>query len=213
MKPNRIMVLGVAIASKILAMMLMMSSGDNEPAQFIAETSEQAPEAAPAPRYEIEGVLVAQREIPLGTVISESDLTWVDWPKQFAGPGSIRRSEDPQAIETLKGSVARVSFFHDEPIRREKLVIRGFCRRFFPPGRAHSRSILIRAAAHLRAASFFPMTASILSKHQAVREAKARRPSPTYACWRLDKPLRKRTANASSPGQTRRWKLRQPMRK
>ena len=133
MKTNRIIVLGVAVVSGLAAMMLIMSAGD--------ETSDQqttfAPEAAPAPQFELEGVLVAQREIPLGAVISEADITWVEWPKQFAGPGSVRRSEDPQAIETLKGAVARVSFIHGEPIRREKLVkggSTGFMAALLPPG-------------------------------------------------------------------------------
>lgn len=118
MKTNRIIVLGVAIVSGLTAMMLIMSAGDEAP----VEQATSAPEAAPAPQFELEGVLVAQREIPLGAVISDADVTWVEWPKQFAGPGSIRRSEDPEAIETLKGAVARVSFIHGEPIRREKLV-------------------------------------------------------------------------------------------
>lgn len=118
MKANRIIVLGVAIVSGLLAMVLILSSEDEAPPQPIATT----PEAAPAPQIELEGVLVAQREIPLGAVVTENDITWVEWPKQFAGPGSIRRSEDPEALETLKGAVARASFFHGEPIRREKLV-------------------------------------------------------------------------------------------
>ena len=118
MKTNRIIVLGVAVVSGLAAMLLIMSAGDEAPVQ----QATSAPEAPPAPQFELEGVLVAQREIPLGAVISEADVTWVEWPKQFAGPGSIRRSEDPEAIETLKGAVARVSFIHGEPIRREKIV-------------------------------------------------------------------------------------------
>jgi pilus assembly protein CpaB len=119
MKTNRIIVLGVAVVSGLAAMLLIMSAGDEAPVQQTTSAPEEAP---PAPQIEVEGVLVAQREIPLGAVISEADVTWVEWPKQFAGPGSIRRSEDPEAIETLKGAVARVSFIHGEPIRREKLV-------------------------------------------------------------------------------------------
>ena len=121
MKTNRIVVLGVAVVSGLIAMALIMSSGSEPP----VEQRTAVPEAPSAPQIELEGVLVAQREIPLGTVVSENDMTWVEWPKQFAGPGSIRRSEDPGAIETLKGAVARVSFFHGEPIRREKLVKAG----------------------------------------------------------------------------------------
>jgi pilus assembly protein CpaB len=121
MKTNRIVVLGVAVVSGLIAMALIMSSSSEPP----VEQRTSSPESPPLPQFEMEGVLVAQREIPLGTVVSESDMTWVEWPKQFAGPGSVRRSEDPGAIETLKGAVARVSFFHGEPIRREKLVKAG----------------------------------------------------------------------------------------
>lgn len=119
MKSNRIIVLGIAMVSGLGAMMLMMGSSEPEPQMAEGSPSQ---EIVQRPQYELEGVLVAQREIPLGAVVSENDVTWVEWPRQYAGPGSIRRSEDPNAIETLKGAVARVAFFHGEPIRREKLV-------------------------------------------------------------------------------------------
>lgn len=139
MKTNRIIVLGVAMASGVLAMVLIMSASNEAP---VVNTT-AAPEFVPEPKIEVEGVLVAQREIPLGAVISDADVTWVEWPKQFAGPGSIRRSEDPEAIETLKGAIARVSFFHGEPIRREKLVKggnMGFMSALIPAG---SRALAI----------------------------------------------------------------------
>jgi pilus assembly protein CpaB len=139
MKTNRIVVLGVAVVSGLIAMALIMSSGSETP----VEQRTAAPEAPAAPQIELEGVLVAQREIPLGTIVSENDVTWVEWPRQFAGPGSIRRSEDPGAIETLKGAVARVAFFHGEPIRREKLVKggnMGFLSALIPSG---SRALAI----------------------------------------------------------------------
>jgi pilus assembly protein CpaB len=80
---------------------------------------------APAPAIETEDILVASADIPLGKQIVDTDLVWKSWPKSSTGPGMIRKSEDPNVIDALKGSVARGQFFMGEPIRREKLVKSG----------------------------------------------------------------------------------------
>jgi pilus assembly protein CpaB len=59
------------------------------------------------------------------------------WPRAAVGPGMIRRSETPDVINDLKGSVSRMSFFQGEPIRREKLVkgpSSGFMSAILPSG-------------------------------------------------------------------------------
>lgn len=85
------------------------------------------PPAAPTvevemPKIDTTDVLVAAREIPLGTIISDLDLQWVVWPTAAVGPAMISRSLDASAMQTLKGAVARSSLMLGEPIRREKLV-------------------------------------------------------------------------------------------
>jgi pilus assembly protein CpaB len=153
MKANRKFIIAGAGASGLLAIFLIATSGSApEPPSMDAP----APVAAPAPQMEMEGVLVAQNEIPLGTLISEKDLVWVQWPRQFAGPGSIRMSEDPNAIQTLKGGIARQAFFHGEPIRREKIVktgTSGFLSAILPAG-SRAMAINIDASGSMTAGGF-----------------------------------------------------------
>jgi pilus assembly protein CpaB len=152
MKANRKVIIAGASASGLLAIVLIATSGSPpEPPAL------DAPVAAPAaPQVEMEGVLVAQNEIPLGAVIAEKDLVWVQWPRQFAGPGSIRMSEDPNAIPTLTGGIARQAFFHGEPIRREKIVktgTSGFLSALLPSG-SRAMAINIDASGSMTAGGF-----------------------------------------------------------
>jgi pilus assembly protein CpaB len=118
MKVARLAVLGVALAAGGAAA-LLVSSGQ----QTGAPAVQVAP--APAPAVEMADVLVAAVEIPLGHQVVATDMAWKPWPKSSAGPGMIRKAEDPNAIDALTGAVARSPFIVGEPIRREKLVKSG----------------------------------------------------------------------------------------
>ena len=74
------------------------------------------------PKFDMEEVLVAAREIPTGTIISDLDLKWTPWPPAAVSSTMISKSVDPGANVSLKGSIARLSTMEGEPIRREKLV-------------------------------------------------------------------------------------------
>lgn len=74
------------------------------------------------PKANLPEVLVAAREIPTGTVISDLDLQWVVWPKDAVSTTMISKMIDPAAPVTLKGSIVRSSMMEGEPIRRQKLV-------------------------------------------------------------------------------------------
>lgn len=113
MNVARLAVLGVALAAGGVAAMLMGG-------QKSVPTIIQAP--PPPPQIETDDVLVSGKEMPMGTVIADGDLTWAVWPKASIGEGAIRKSVDPNIIADLKGAVARSSFLQGEPIRREKVV-------------------------------------------------------------------------------------------
>jgi pilus assembly protein CpaB len=74
MKTSRYAVIGLAaIAALILAFLvrgMMAGSGSHK-----AEASVQAPPTQPTAR-----VLVAARDLPAGTRLTEGDLNWLDWP-------------------------------------------------------------------------------------------------------------------------------------
>jgi pilus assembly protein CpaB len=108
----RLVVIGVLLIVAALAFYIL--SGDPE---------SPSPEVvAPAPKSDLDEILVAAREIPPGLVISDLDLKWIAFPISALRPGMIARSTEPSASQTLKGSYARVPHLEGEPIRREKLV-------------------------------------------------------------------------------------------
>ena len=114
MKSTRLVVLGVALAAAGGAGYLAMNM---KPQQQVVQM-----EAAPvAPQIELDQVLVAGEEIPIGGVL-DSQIRRQEWPKAAITEGFITQSAKPTAIEDLKGSVARVVIMPGEPIRDAKLV-------------------------------------------------------------------------------------------
>jgi pilus assembly protein CpaB len=111
MKPARIVVLCIAIAAGGIA-------------AFLANRSEPPPAPTPAPVAALEtvDVLIAAIDISLGSTISAQDVRWQTWPAAAAGPSFIRKSDRPDAVNQVAGSITRVAFFAGEPIREAKLI-------------------------------------------------------------------------------------------
>ncbi|HEY4403493.1 MAG TPA: Flp pilus assembly protein CpaB [Xanthobacteraceae bacterium] len=113
MKPARLIVLFIAIAAGGIAALL-------------AGRSEQAPPPpAAVPQLETAEVLVANAEIGMGHAVTPQDLRWQTWPAAAAGASFIRKSERPEAVDQLAGSIARIAFSDGEPIREAKLIRAG----------------------------------------------------------------------------------------
>ncbi|MGE3991739.1 Flp pilus assembly protein CpaB [Pseudorhodoplanes sp.] len=111
MKAARLVVLGIAVAAGGLAALLAGRSGE--------------PPAPPAPVTQIEtvDVLVANADIAQGTTVKPDELRWQMWPAASAGPNFIRKSDRPDAIEQISGSIVRGgTFFAGEPIQESRLV-------------------------------------------------------------------------------------------
>src|SRR5450756_1499542 len=111
MKAARLVVLTVAVAAGGVAAML-------------AGRSEKPPQVKTAPAVQIAtvDVLVAKSDIGMGQTVSPGDVQWQEWPANAATGNFIRKSDRPNAIETLSGSIARYPFVGGEPIREAKLV-------------------------------------------------------------------------------------------
>lgn len=145
MKMARIIVLGVALAAGGGAM-LFLNTPKPGPVQII-----QA-----APQIEMEDVLVAAKDIPLGTLVSDEYIHWVAWPKASTSAGMMRKSDSPTAFEDAKGSVSRGSFLEGEPMRKEKLVKgpnSGFLSAILPSG-ARAVAIDIHGGGNTSAGGF-----------------------------------------------------------
>ena len=111
MKPARLIALGVTVLAGAGAFWF---SGRTKPlpAQIV-----QA-----APSFDMEDILVAKKDVSLGTLLTEVEVGWAAWPKSSTSPGMIRKSDTPTGAEDAKGAVTRGNFFEGEPIRKEKLV-------------------------------------------------------------------------------------------
>jgi len=110
MKAARLVVLGVAIAAGGLAALL---AGREE---------EKAPAPAPVAQLDTVDVLVAQKDIGTGHAIAPDDLKWQMWPTASAGPAMIRKTNKPNAVEDLSGSIVRGTFSRGEPINEARLI-------------------------------------------------------------------------------------------
>ncbi|HET7850225.1 MAG TPA: Flp pilus assembly protein CpaB [Pseudolabrys sp.] len=140
MKAARLVVLTVALAAGGVAALLASRS--------------HTPPAQPQKKAETVDILVAKNDIPLGQSISGQDVKWQSWPVSAASGNFIRRSDRPQAIEKLTGSLARSSFVAGEPIRDAKLVDTkgsGFMAAILPSG---MRAISTQISAETGAGGF-----------------------------------------------------------
>ena len=95
MKPARIVILLIALVAGGIAALL-------------ASRSDQPPPVAPVAQMETVDVLVAAADIGLGTTVAGPELRWQTWPAAVASPTFVRKSDRPDAIQQLAGSIARV---------------------------------------------------------------------------------------------------------
>jgi pilus assembly protein CpaB len=110
MKAARLVVLTVAIGAGGVAAMLAGHS--DKPAEVKPE----------APKIATTDILVAKSDISMGQALSPGDVQWQEWPASTASGNFIRKTDNPGAIESLAGRIARAPFVAGEPIRDAKLV-------------------------------------------------------------------------------------------
>ena len=114
MKKARLVVLAAAVTAGGAAAWLIATPAPPPPAAQIVQA---------APTIETEDVLVAGKELPMGTLIgSEGDMLWQAWPKAALSTLMIKKSESTGIMEELSGSVTRSGFLQGEPLRRDKLI-------------------------------------------------------------------------------------------
>jgi len=122
MKPARIIVLVVALASGGLAAWLAQDRSAPPP-----------PPAEPVAQLDTVDVLIASADVGLGQPLSAQNLAWQTWPAAVTGE-LIKKTNSPTAIQDLTGARARSPLSAGEPIREAKLVRagRGFLSALLP---------------------------------------------------------------------------------
>jgi pilus assembly protein CpaB len=103
---------------------LIIALGAGGLAAYLASGSDNKPAAPVQPTAQLEtvDVLVAKSDIGLGQTTKPDDLQWQTWPKSTASNSYIRRTDRPDAVTQLAGSIARAPIMAGEPIREQKLV-------------------------------------------------------------------------------------------
>jgi pilus assembly protein CpaB len=74
------------------------------------------------PKIETDEVLVAAQDVPIGSRIGQTYVTWQTWPADAILKHMIVKSVAPHAIAEVEGSMSRASFIRGEPLRLDKLV-------------------------------------------------------------------------------------------
>lgn len=141
----RFVVLGVALVAAGGAGYLAMNMSKPAPVAEIAPASS-------GPRIELEEVLVASQNLPIGSAI-DGTTRWQEWPKGAVGPEYITRADRPAAESELAGSVVRSSIAEGEPIRPIKLLgaDQSFMSSILPAGK---RAVATEIAADTSAGGF-----------------------------------------------------------
>ncbi|KQT83056.1 Flp pilus assembly protein CpaB [Aurantimonas sp. Leaf443] len=143
----RLAVVSIALLAAGGAMFVAMTFMEPVPVEPVIIT------AAPAqPPIKLVDVLVTSRDLPMGSPI-EGALDWQAWPADGAGPTLILKSLRPNAVEELKGSIARQTFFAGEPVREAKLIKtdHGFMSAILPAGK---RAVSVQISAETSAGGF-----------------------------------------------------------
>ncbi|PTE10338.1 Flp pilus assembly protein CpaB [Mesorhizobium helmanticense] len=117
MPASRLIILGVAVAAAGGAGYVAKNMVAAPPPQIV-ESGPQAPAIA------LQDVLVLSGDVTMGSQL-ENNISWQSWPANGINANFITRAAEPEALEKLKGAVARVAMYAGEPLRRSKLVGEG----------------------------------------------------------------------------------------
>ena len=134
----------VPLAVAVVAVRFFFPGSTPEPVQ----TGEPPPAAvSPVEQPEMRRVFAAARDLPVGTLLREEDLTELELPVAEVRRGHVAADEEgPERLETLRGHAVRERLAADEPLTRASVVgpgQRGFLAAVLQPG---TRAVTIRLA-------------------------------------------------------------------
>ncbi len=143
MKLSRVAVLGVAAGAGLIAMVLALN---------LTAPSSPSPPPPKQANLNTEKVLVATKDVSMGTTLTAGDVAWRDWPKDSVAGQFITGGAHDSEVAVV-GAVARARIYSGEPISDAKLIHtdRGFMSAILPEGK---RAVAIKIAADTSAGGF-----------------------------------------------------------
>lgn len=168
MKASRLMILGVALISAVGAGYIAKKLAAPPPAPKVVDAGPKEP------AIQTKEILVVREDVPVGGRLEEQ-MRWQAWPQDAIGEGLIAKDAEPEAMESLKGAVARYVLYAGEPIRRAKLIDgdKSFMSSILPSGK---RAIATQIAADTSAGGFIlpnDYVDVIMARRQAAAGAQA----------------------------------------
>ena len=145
MPASRLIILGVAVAAAGGAGYVAKNMVVQPPADIVVNAPQQ-------PAIMLQDVLVLSGDVPMGSTL-DNNIKWEKWPADGINANFITRANEPDALEKLKASVARVAMYQGEPLRRSKLIGEGqsFMSSILPSG---TRAVATSIAADTSAGGF-----------------------------------------------------------
>ncbi|TPM92804.1 MULTISPECIES: Flp pilus assembly protein CpaB [unclassified Mesorhizobium] len=118
MPASRLIILSVAVAAAGGAGYVAKNMVAAPPPQIVVDSGPQAP-AVP-----LQDVLVLSGDVAMGNAL-QNNISWQSWPADGVNANFITKATAPDALDKLKGSIARVPMYAGEPVRRSKLIGEG----------------------------------------------------------------------------------------
>jgi pilus assembly protein CpaB len=114
MKRPQLIGISIAGGAGLLAFILMRSivSGPSAPTQVVQTVGATE-------------VLVARKDIPLGSLTKESDFRWQTWPADAVTPAFISKKQGDAGMRMATGAIVRSPILAGEPVTRQKLIKAG----------------------------------------------------------------------------------------
>jgi pilus assembly protein CpaB len=138
-------ILGVAVAAAGGAGYVAKNMVATTPAEIVVDAPQQ-------PSVNLSDVLVLSGDVPMGQPLGDL-IKWQAWPTDATNASFITRETDAEAVDKLKGSIARVPLYAGEPLRKSKLIGEGqsFMSSVLPSG---MRAIATQISADTSAGGF-----------------------------------------------------------
>jgi pilus assembly protein CpaB len=137
----RVVVLGLAVGSAVLAGLLAKGYIGKKPTTEVVEIN----------KVDMVDVLIASRDLKMGERLTEGAISWREWPKKNVAAAMITRDKKPDAVTDFAKARVRLAIFDGEPIAERKLILPdqgGFMSAILPKGmRAVSVAISERSGA------------------------------------------------------------------
>ena len=137
----RIVILGLALGSAVLAGLLAKGIIGRKPKTEVVEVN----------KVSMVEVLVASKDMAMGERLVDTNTKWIDWPQANISEAMITHDKSPDARDKLQTARARLPIVEGEPIVEKKIIQpdqSGFMSAILPKGmRAISVAISERSAA------------------------------------------------------------------